>query len=149
MITWSSTIDIQQPPETVFQLLANLQEVPQSAGSPVLALDLITEGQPRLGSTYREVVRMLPGITGEMISIITAFDPPWVLEMDWRGPAMGGVDRYELREIQAGTTLSHQKTLSCPGVLRLIEPVLQIPLFPRLEARLVALKRLLEAQRHG
>jgi len=49
MIVWSSSIDIRRPPEAVFEFLANIQDVAQSDDSPVLALDLITEGPPRLG----------------------------------------------------------------------------------------------------
>jgi hypothetical protein len=60
MIVWSSSIDIQRPPEIVFDFLANIQDVQQSDDSPVLALDLITEAPPRLGSKYREVVQMMP-----------------------------------------------------------------------------------------
>jgi hypothetical protein len=125
--------------------LANIQDVQQSDDSPVLALDLITEGPPRLGSRYREVVQMMPFIKGEIISEITAFDPPRVLEMVWRGPGMTGTDRYELATIQDGTTLNHEKCVSLPGVLRVMEPFMRIPLIPRLEERLVDIKHLLEA----
>lgn len=145
MIVWSSSIDIGQPREVVFELLANIQDVPQSDDSPVLALDLLTEGPPRLGSRYREVVQMMPFIKGGIISEITAFDPPRVLEMAWTGPGMAGTDRYELAVTQEGTTLNHEKRVSFRGVLRLVEPLMRIPLIPRLEARLVEIKRLLEA----
>jgi hypothetical protein len=144
MIVWSSSIDIRRPPEVVFDFLANIQEVQQSDDSPVLALDLITEGPPRLGSKYREVVQMMPFIKGEIISEITAFDPPRVLELAWRGPGMTGTDRYELTNIQDGTTLNHKKCMSCTGVLRFMEPFMRIPLIPRLEERLVDIKQLLE-----
>jgi hypothetical protein len=83
MIVWSSSIDIHRPPEVVFEFLANIQDVQQSDDSPVLALDLVTEGPPRVGSRYREVVQMMPLIKGEIISEITAFDHPRVLEMAW------------------------------------------------------------------
>ena len=144
MIRWSSSIDIRRPPEVVFGLLANIQDVEQSEGSPVLALDLITEGAPRLGSRYREVVQMMPFIKGEILSEITDFEPPHALEMTWKGPGMTGTDRYELANIQDGTMLKHTKCVSCPGVLRVMEPFMRIPLVPRLEGRLVEIKHLLE-----
>jgi hypothetical protein len=144
MIVWSSSIDIQRPPEIVFDFLANIQDVQQSDDSPVLALDLITEAPPRLGSKYREVVQMIPLLRGEIISEITAFDPHRVLEMAWRGPGMTGTDRYELAITQDGTTLNHTKCVSCSGVLRVMEPFMRIPLIPRLEERLVDIKHLLE-----
>jgi hypothetical protein len=86
MIVWSSSIDIRRPPEVVFEFLANIQDVQQLDDSPVLDLDLVTEDPPRVGSRYREVVQMMPSIKGEIISEITAFDPPRVLEMVWSGP---------------------------------------------------------------
>jgi hypothetical protein len=149
MIVWSSSIDIRRPPEVVFEFLANIQDVVQAEDSPVLALDLITEGPPGLGSRYREVVQMMPLFKGEIISEITAFDSPRVLEMDWKGPGMTGTDRYELATIQVGTRLNHTKWVSCPGLLRIMEPVMRIPLIPRLEERLVAIKHLLEERDHG
>ncbi len=144
MIIWSSSIDIRRLPEVVFEFLANIQDVQQSDGSPVLSLELITAGPPGLGSRYREVVQMMPFVKGEILSEITAFEPPHVLEMAWSGPGMTGTDRYELSTIQEGTTLNHTKCTSCPGVLRVMEPIMRIPLLPRLEERLVDIKRLLE-----
>lgn len=144
MIVWSSSIAIHRPPEIVFDFLANIQDVQQAEGSPVLALDLITAGPPRLGSRYREVVKMAPFFKGEILSEITAFEPPRVLKMTWQGPGMAGFDRYELEAVQDGTTLNHKKCTSCIGILRIIEPLMRRPLIPRLEQRLVDIKHLLE-----
>jgi hypothetical protein len=145
MIEWKSAIEIQKPPDAVFEFLANVPNAPQPEGSPV-ALEMTTPGPPGLGSQYREVVRMLPFYHGEFRNEYTVFEPPWVLEIDWTGPAMSGRDRYELAESPKGTTLVHSKRLACPGLLRVIEPLLRRPLIPRLEGRLVAIKRIVEEQ---
>ena len=144
MIAWSSSIDILRPPEAVFDYLANIQDVKQEEGSPVLALDLTTPGPPRLGSRYREVVQMLPFFKGEIFSEITAFEPPRVLEMAWTAPGMKGTDKYELAVTHGGTTLKHTKNTVCLGALRLMEPLMRHALVPRLEDRLVAIKRKIE-----
>lgn len=144
MIAWTSSIAIHRPPEVVFDFLANIQDVQQSEGSPVLALDLITAGPPRLGSRYREVVQMAPFFKGEILSEVTAFEPPRVLEMAWRGPGMEGFDRYELDAFQDGTSLNHKKCTSFTGFFRIIEPLMRKPLIPRLEQRLLEIKHLLE-----
>ena len=144
MIAWSSSIDIRRGPDAVFELLANIQNVQQADTSPVLALDLETAGPPHLGSKYREVVQMLPFFKGEFLSEITVFDPPRVLEMAWTGPGMAGTDRYELAEIEGGTKLHHAKYVSCPGLLRIMEPFMRRPLFSNLGRRLLAIKRGLE-----
>jgi len=144
MIVFCSSINIGRSREAVFHLLANVDRVQQAEGSPVRALDRMTSGPPGLGSKYREVVRMLPFYQGEFLSQITAFEPPSLLEMVWTGPAMTGRDRYELTETQDGTKLIHQKWVSCPGLLRIMEPLMRKALFPRLEGRLDAIKRGLE-----
>lgn len=144
MIVWSSSIEIQTPPELVFDFLANIQNVPQPEDSPVLALEMITEGPPRLGSRYREVVRMMPFIKGEIFSEITAFDFPRMLELTWKSSGMHGMDRYELDSRPSGTILKHTKHTSFLGILRIMEPILRLPLIPRLEERLVDIKRILE-----
>lgn len=145
MIAFCSSINIRRRPEEVFHFLANVDRVQQAGGSPVLALDRMTAGPPGLGSRYREVVRMLPFYDGEILSEITAFDRPVLLEMVWTGPAMTGRDRYELAEIEGGTKLVHQKWTSAQGFLRVMEPFMQRALVPRLESRLEDIRRLLEA----
>lgn len=146
MIAWCSSVDIRRPPEAVFDFLANIHEVQQDEGSPVLELELMTPGPVRLGSRYREVVQMMPFFRGEIVSTITAYERPVVLQMDWTGPGMTGRDRYELAASSEGTTLVHRKWTSASSLLRALEPLMRKPLIPRLEARLVDIKRLLEAE---
>ncbi len=144
MIEFSSSITIAKPPEEVFNFLANIDRVEQAQDSPVLALDATTPGPPAPGSKYREVVRILPFYHGEFISVITSFEPSRLLEMNFTGPAMTGRDRYELTETLGGTELVHKKWVSFPGLLRIMEPLMRRPLFPRLQARLEAIKQHLE-----
>jgi hypothetical protein len=144
MITWSSSIDISRPAETVFDYLANIQKIQQTDTSPVVSLDLTTAGPPKVGSRYREVVQMMPFFKGEFLSEITKFDPPRILEMDWTGPGMAGTDRYEFTQIQGGTKLKHTKWVGCPCLLRIAEPFMRGPLFSKLQQRLRAIKCELE-----
>ncbi len=144
MIAFCSSVNIRRGPDAVFDFLANVDRVQQAEGSRVLALDRTTSGPPGLGSKYREVVRMLPFYGGEILSEITAFEPPVLLEMVWTGPAMTGRDRYELAEIAGGTKLTHQKWTSGRGLLRVMEPLMRRALIPRLELRLEDIKRILE-----
>jgi hypothetical protein len=144
MIAWSSSIEIGRPIEVVFEFLANIHDVQQEEGSPVLTLDLITPDPPRKGSQYREVVQMMPFVKGEILSEITVFEPPYVLEMAWKGPGMTGVDRYVLERMHEGAQLTHTKDTSFKGVLGLFEPFMRIPLIPRLEQRLDEIRYFLE-----
>ena len=144
MIAFRSSVNIKRRPVAVFDFLANLDRVQQAEDSPVVGIEYTTSGAPRLGSRYREVVRMLPFYKGEFITEITVFEPPLVLELTWTGPAMNGRDKYELAEIEDGTKLVHQKWTSARGVLRIMEPLMRRALLPRLTERLDGIKRLLE-----
>lgn len=147
MIVFSSSITIRRPPEVIFDFLSNLHNQQQAEGSPVMSLEKLTPEPPGLGFKYREVVQMFPFYKGVFISEIIGFDPPRVLELAWTGPAMIGRDRYELTAVQSGTELRHTKQVSNPGLLRILEPFMRRPLFPRLEARLKEIKRDLEEAR--
>lgn len=144
MIVFSSFITICRPPEAVFQFLSNLHNLQQAGGSPVLSMERLTPEPPGPGFKYREVVQMFPFYKGVFISEILVFEPPRVLELAWTGPAMTGRDKYELTTVQNGTELHHRKQVSSPGFLRIMEPFMRRPLFPRLEARLEEIKRSLE-----
>ena len=144
MIAFRGSVDIKRRPEAVFDLLANIHLVQQEEDSPVLALEIMTPGPVGVGTRYREVVQMLPFYQGEILSEITAFEPPRLLEMVWTGAGMTGRDRYELAEMPDETELVHKKWTSGRGLLRLMEPFMRWGLIPRLEARLEDIKRLLE-----
>lgn len=146
MITFSSSVNIARPPEVVFEFLANVHRVQQAEGSPVLALDMTTSGAPRLGSRYREVVQMFPFYKGEFLSEITAFEPPWLLELAYTGPGMIGGDKYAITKARDGANLNHRKRVSFTGLFRIMEPFMRKSFFSRLEARLVAIKRKLEEE---
>jgi len=145
MIEFNSSITIQRPPEPIFAFLANIHTLQQSGGSPVLSMEELTPGPPGPGFKYREVVQMFPFYKGEFLSEITSFEPPRFLELTWTGPAMIGTDRYRLTPVKGATQLHHTKCVSSPGLLRLMEPIMRMQLFPRLEARLGEIKRGLEA----
>jgi hypothetical protein len=144
VIAFRSSVDIARRPEEVFYIFANVHGVNQAEDSPVLALEMTTSGPPGLGSKHYEVARMLPFYKGGFISEVTAFEPPWILEMVWTGHAMTGRDRYELTEIRAGTRLVHQKWTCCRGLHRIMEPLMRRALLLRLELRLDEIKRGLE-----
>ncbi len=145
MIEFSSSITIRRPPEAIFHFLSNLHNLQQAGGSPVLSLEKLTPEPPGTGFKYREIVQMFPFYKGEFITEITVFEPPRVLELAWTGPAMIGRDRYELTAVQDGTELVHKKSVSSPR-LRIMEPFIRRPLFPRLQARLEEIKRGLERE---
>lgn len=78
---------ITRSPADVFVFLRDKDLYPLEPGSPVLALDRITEGPIGVGTRYREVVRMLPLVKGEILSVLTRYEPPRHLEESFAAPA--------------------------------------------------------------
>lgn len=146
MIQFSSSITIRRPAEPIFKFLANIHTLQQADGSPVLAIEKLTPQSPGLGFKYREVVQMFPFYKGVFVTEIVVFEPPWLLELAWTGPAMVGQDKYELAPVPNGTELRYTKRVSNPGLLRVMEPMMRRQLFPRLQERLEEIKRRLEAE---
>jgi hypothetical protein len=69
------SIFIVCPPADVFAFLHNKDQHAVKPGSPVLILEKIMPGPVGVGTRYREVVQMLPGVRGEILSVIIRFEP--------------------------------------------------------------------------
>jgi hypothetical protein len=138
------SISIDRPPEDVFAFLRDKDKFPQEEGSPVLVLEMTTQGPPGVGTRYREVVQMLPFFRGEIHSVITRFEPPELLEEDFWGAGMVGHLAYQFLRQGEGTKLIQRETLSYRGALRLFEPVIRPILGRRLRERLREIKACLE-----
>jgi hypothetical protein len=136
---------IECPVERVFGFLRDKHTHTQAPGSPVLLLEKTTPGPVRPGTRFREVVRMLPWFTDEIISKITRFEPPYHLEEEFRASGMRGHLTYEFREHGEGTLVIQRESLHYSGLFRLFEPLIKAVLLPRIEQRLVDIKRLLES----
>jgi len=144
--------DIAQPPERVFAFLRDIDQVPRDPASVVPVLEKTSSGPYGVGSTFHEVVRVLPRRTAEIHSEITRFEAPTRLDyaFTWRlGPAeLDGELRYELERARAGVThLVQTQTLRPRGALRLLAPLIRWTFGRRIARRLRALKAQLEAPR--
>jgi len=139
------SVYVERTPEDVFIFLRDKDEYPQEEGSPVLLLEKTTPGPPGVGSRYREVVRMLPFLRGEMSSEITRFEPHARLEEDFSGAGMVGHLAYQFLPEGQGTRLIQRETVRCRGLLRLCEPLIGRMLGRRLRWRLRGIKAVLES----
>jgi hypothetical protein len=129
----------------VFRFLRDKDRYPQEPGSPVLALDKITDGEPRVGTRYREVVQMAPFVRSEILSVITRYEPPRFLGEDFEGARMRGHLAYEFAPDVDGTLLIQRETLEPVGALTMVSPVIRLMLARRLQIRLDGIKRVLES----
>jgi hypothetical protein len=138
------SILIHRSPAAVFAFLRDKDLFTQEKNSPVLLLKKTTHGPPGVGTRYREVVQMLPFIRGEILSVITSYEPHDILEESFQGPGMTGHLAYQFLSEGAGTRLIQRETLNLQGISRLFKPIIA-HIFPRrLEGRLEDIKRILE-----
>ena len=138
------SIAIRRPPEDVFVFLRDKDRHPQEPGSPVLVLEKTTSGPVGVGTRYREVVQMLPFVRGEILSVITHYEPGARLEEDFEGAGMTGHLAYQFTPENGGTRLEQRESVQTQGVLRLFSPIMEQMLGRRLWQRLEEIRDILE-----
>jgi hypothetical protein len=143
------SIDIDTTPDVVFNFLREKDLHQQNSGSPVLLLQKTTPEPVGVGTGYREVVRMLPFVKGEILSRVTRYDPPAYLEEDFCGAGMTGHLAYRILTVNHLTRLIQQQRFLFIWPLWLLYPLIRIVLGKRLHARLKAIKRFLESDISG
>lgn len=139
------SITIHRSPEDVFGFLRDKDKYHQEPGSPVLVLEQTTPGPAGVGTRYREVVQMFPFVRGEILSVITCFEPGARLEEDFEGAGMTGHLAYEFSPEDGGTRLTQRETVHMRGALRVFEPPIERMLSRRLWQRLEDIKAVLES----
>ena len=140
------SVAIDRSPEDVFGFLAFKDRYPQKPGSPVLVLEKLTPGAPDVDTRYREVVRVFPLVSKEIVSRVTRFEAPRFLEEDFVGPGpMRGHLAYEFSAANGGTLLFQRETLEVVGPWRLFSSVVERTLGRQLRNRLEGLKSVLES----
>jgi hypothetical protein len=140
------SVTIHRPPDAIWAFLTEIQEYIHAPGSPVPEMEKIPGGPTKLGTRWREVVRLAPGVTMTMWSQVTAIEPRRRLEESFRGPWMSGVLRYTIEPRDGGSLLRQRETITPHGPLRLLAPMLDRMLGPRLVTRLQDISRLLEGE---
>lgn len=137
---------IHRPPEDVFDFFSDLHQQPRRKGSVVPVYDKITPGPVGVGTRFREVIRLLPFLKGEVISEITGYDPPHSL--DYSFVAFGKMDgelTYRLEPVGEGVRVSQRQTLRPRGtLLRLLGPLIGTAFSRAIDHRLKGIKKLLE-----
>jgi hypothetical protein len=146
MVKLQLSIEISRPPSEVFAFLRDKDTYPQDADSPVLVLEKTTPGPPGVGTRYREVVRMMSFYKGEILSVITRYEPGRRLEEDWWGPCMRGDLAYLFQPVPGGTRLVQTEHVELCWTLVLFTPVFKLMLGNALRARLRTIKSVLESR---
>lgn len=140
------SIPIRRSPEAVYAVLADIQRYAGGTGSPVPEMEKIPPGETRIGTRWREVVRLLPFRTMTVWSEVVAAVPGRRLTETFHGPWMTGRLAYEIEPTPDGAVLHQRETLTPHGPLRLMAGRMERMLRPRLIARLAAIRDLLEKE---
>ena len=143
------SVTIARPPATVFAFLRDKHLHVQEAGSPVLALEKTSPGAVGVGTRYRELVRMLPALRGEISSTVTRYEPDRALEEDFEGAGTSGHLAYGLAPVDGGTWLVQRQTLELAWWLRPLTPLVRRAFGRRLRGRLDGIAELLEGRAAG
>jgi len=137
---------IDCPLADVFALFRDIDQYNDPEGSPVPILDKITDGPVGVGTRYREVVRMMPGVTMTILSEVTDYEPERYLASDWHSNVMEGHLAYAFEPVERGTRVVQKMSLNPKRILRVFSPLIKV-LFSRAAGRrLEEIKALLEAR---
>lgn len=141
---FEACVDIACSSQAAFAFLRDKHDIVQAKRSPVLAIEKATAGPVGVGSRFHEVVRLLPGVHGAIVSEVTCCEPCRRLEEDYVGAGMRGHLAYELVQRPFGCRLLQRQTLEPQGPLKLLSPVIAPAFGRRLQDRLLAVKGELE-----
>ena len=135
---------IERPPAEVFAFFRDVDQHAGQEGSVVPVYDKVTSGPTGVGTRYREVIRLLPGITAEMRSEITRYEPERCLGYQFSGLGMDGDLAYEFEDVGPGTLVVQQQCLRPHGLLSLLGPLIKLAFSRVAGDRLHDIKALLE-----
>ncbi|MDH3308897.1 MAG: SRPBCC family protein [Acidimicrobiia bacterium] len=142
---FDATVEIARPASEVFARLADAQEMAVYRGSPVIAMEKVPSGETRAGTRWREIIRLGPGLRMTILSEVSEYDPPVTLGIRFTGGSMRGELTYTVQTAGEGSVLRQEESLEPVGWLEPFGWLVERMLRPRLIARLLDLKRVMEA----
>lgn len=142
---FDGSVRIPAPPSQVYAVLADIQDRAVHPGSPVELMEKEPQGPTRVGTRWREVVRVAPLLRITMRSEVTEAIADRALAMTFHGASMRGHLRYTLLEDGPDTVLHQQETMHAGGWLRPLDALLGRRLEARLQRRLDELTALFPA----
>ena len=137
-----------RPAAAVNELLADIQDAEPIPRRARVTMVKEPSGPTGVGTRWHERVRLGPGWWLTVDSVVTEADEPHRLGMDFHSRWFTGHLTYDVLTAGHGSLLRQRETLRPRVLRRVLVPVLERRLGPRLEQRLVDLTQLLE-DRHG
>jgi hypothetical protein len=105
------TAVINRPPEEVFAFFFDIDQHAGQEGTIVPVYDKITPGPTGPGTRYREVVRILPFLTGEILTELVEYDPYRRLAYRFVAMGMPGELNCDFEAVAGGTRLAQRQSL--------------------------------------
>lgn len=146
VVEFDESVLILDAPGEVYAVLADVQDWALGTGSPVKAMDKIPPGPTRVGTRWREVVRIGPWLSMTMWSEVTEVVPDRLLAMRFWGASMEGDLTYTITAQEGDTVLRQQETMYAVGWLRPFDGLLGHLLRRRLARRLDDIADLLSSR---
>jgi hypothetical protein len=138
------TVVVECPLDRGFAFFREVDRHAGEEGTVVPVYDKITPGPVRVGTRYREVVKVFPFASGEMISEVTHFEPGHCLGYQFSGLGMDGDLMYFLKEVAGSTEVVQRQSLQPRGLLKVFSPLLGRMFAAAAGHRLESIKGLLE-----
>lgn len=140
------SVEIGCPPADVFAFLTDVERFATGPGSPVVTMEKIPPGRTVVGTRWREVVRLPPGLRMTVWSVVIDLTPDAGLVVDFSAVAFTGRLSYQLTPTASGTRLYQRQTLAPRGPFRLVSRCMARAFRPRLVERLDDIRSQLEAR---
>lgn len=140
--------EIARPAEVVFAFIRDIDRAERPIAL-VPVLDKVTAGPVRVGTAYREVVRLAPLLRAEIRSVVSSFESPRVLEytFTWRllGLRMEGELSYRLEPLgPSRVRVAQRQTLRPQAVLRAFAGPIGRAFTARVRQRLADVRKVIE-----
>jgi hypothetical protein len=150
-VVFEGSVEVDCTAVTAFDLLVNTDRYATGPGSPVLRMERIPEAEARVGTRWREVIRL--GFLGHMTvwSEIVALDPPTSLRLAFRLPGATGTLTYRIGPgVERETCISQEQTFVLTGRLAGIRRwMIERMWKPRAVERLQDIRAALESRQAG
>jgi hypothetical protein len=139
------TAVINKPLEDVFSFFRDVDQYAGRKGSIVPVYDKVTPEPVGIGTKYREVVQVLPFVTGEILTEVVGYEPNWRLAYRYVALGMDGELEYRFEALEEGTRVVQRQSLWPRGVWRVFSPMIGAMFSRVVGKRLMGIKDLLES----
>lgn len=140
---------IRRPREEIFSFFRDIDQHAGQEGTLVPVYDKTTPGPVGVGTRYREVVQVLPFVTGEIWTEVTSYEPDRRLAYRYVALGMPGELTYRFEAVEGGTRVVQRQRLCPGGLLRPFRPLIGAIFSRMITRRLAEIKRLLESEATG